>query len=130
MTTYNHAATMTAYAIEAQYSDTPWANWQYRPRNCTKFKALETHPRWFATTEYRRNPELDLPVPTAADDIVALISEKPRLCRVWDSTDKVRVRIVTSYNSDSDKPFVVDNGSVWANASLLSDDEIKSYLSV
>lgn len=132
MTTYNHAATMTAYAIEAKYNDKPWTNWQYRQRNCTKFKNLEEHPRWFPTTEYRRNPDLILDIPATTSqtvDIVAEIKARPRLCRVWDTSDKVRVRVVTSYNGDSEKPFVVDNGSKWANAELLSDAEISSYLS-
>jgi len=57
MTAHKHADLMALYAEDAKETETPWAQWEFRPKNQDNWAHLNRHPEWGAYTEYRRKPQ-------------------------------------------------------------------------
>lgn len=59
-----------------------------------------------------------------------LIAIKPRLCWVWDGDcdDKV-IDIICSYDTSCEYHYRSNSGTGWKHAQMLTDDEIKQFLS-
>lgn len=51
-----HADLMIQYAQDAQESETPWENWEFRPQ-CSTWVTLICNPSWNDHYEYRRKPK-------------------------------------------------------------------------
>lgn len=59
-----------------------------------------------------------------------LIAIKPRLCWVWDNVKNNKsIKVVYDYNKKSDHPYLLWNNVGFINAQMLTDDEIKQFLS-
>ena len=59
-----------------------------------------------------------------------LIAIKPRLCWVWDETKTNKsMNVVYRYNKNNYYPYLLWNNVGFVNAQMLTDDEIKQFLS-
>ena len=59
-----------------------------------------------------------------------LIAIKPRLCWVWDNIKNSKsIKVVYNFNENSDHPYLLWNNVGFKNAQMLTDDEIKQFLS-
>lgn len=59
-----------------------------------------------------------------------LIAIKPRLCWVWDNIKNSKsIKVVYNFNKNSDHPYLLWNNVGFINAQMLTDDEIKQFLS-
>lgn len=63
--------------------------------------------------------------------LAELIAIKPRLCWVWDSQDNMEreVALIKSVDVDGKRRYDCIGFMSWDNAQMLTDDEIKQFLS-
>lgn len=59
-TPHPHAELALEYAKDMQLSETPWENWQFRPKDTTAWREVGANPCWQLYNEYRRKPPVIL----------------------------------------------------------------------
>jgi hypothetical protein len=80
----------------------------------------------FVFTDHLRNNLFIKKQPTLEE----LIAIKPRLCWVWDyDKNSKSIKVVYNFNKNSDHPYLLWNNVGFKNAQMLTDDEIKQFLS-
>ena len=118
-----HAKAMRQYAKDAKNSKTPWELWElweFRVKNEKKWRALDRHPLWEETTQYRRKrnnqakPTPDKKEQPKPNEIIRAMLDKGM--EVWasvseDSYDKARNNIghcicqIVGYDETAEYPM-------------------------
>lgn len=109
-TRHVHADLMARYAADAQRSNKPWLNWEFRLNGSSEWKALTDSPSWMETVDYRRKGDnFNVTVPRGS-------TQRPTYNQSYYFPDTSNGRVIVSqwYNDRLDN-IRFDLGLVYPN---------------